>query len=157
MTSARNAAPAGSMSSAPNWGAVIADAHLLWAEIERRKARSLAVIPVEAGPSAAAIARDLVAVGRGRARPLVLIEAGGVPLDGVDALEREQASAIEAGAFVVVSMDPIRESETSMRMVMHADLVVVIVRLGALLATARATVSALDPPRVLGCIATTAA
>jgi len=125
----------------------------LWVTVLRRKISSLAVVPAEPGTSGRAFAQELALIGRHRGGRIALISAEGVSGPAGLQLADEMDGQVERGLMVIVSVDPILQSEGGLSLVLRADAAIIVVRLGvAAMASVRATVESIGREHVLGCV-----
>lgn len=126
----------------------------LWFATRHKSWSSLAIIPIDGSVDSGAVAESLVATGRLHGeRPVSLLDARGVPVNGVRHLVDSLNVLNGRGNWVIVPVDPISENPSSVPIVQATSGALLVVRLGgSLLASGRAAIDAVGREHFLGSI-----
>jgi hypothetical protein len=126
----------------------------LWFATRQKAWNSLAIIPSDRSIEAGTIAKALVATGQVHGeRPVTLLNACGVQLNGVHQLVDTLGTMTGRGDWVIVPVDPIADNPTAVPIVQATSGALLVVRLGeSLLGSARTAIEAVGRDRFLGSI-----
>ncbi|MEO6236664.1 MAG: hypothetical protein ABIQ52_06660 [Vicinamibacterales bacterium] len=126
----------------------------IWFSIRQQGWTSLALVPSHSGIDAVKVAEAFAATGRIQGeRPVKVINATGVHLEGVQHLIESVAAAVGRGEWVIVPVDAIAENPSAIAIVQAASAALLLVRLGeSLLASAQNAIEAVGRERFLGSV-----
>jgi hypothetical protein len=126
----------------------------IWLSIRQHGWTSLAIVPSHTGLDVAELAEALAATGRLQGqRPVTVVNAMGTELEGARQLIESINESVDRGAWVVVAVDTVADSPTSIAIIQAVSSALLVVRLGeSLLGAAQATLDAVGRGRFLGSI-----
>ena len=126
----------------------------IWFSIRQQGWTSLALVPTHSGIDAVKVAQAFAATGRVQGeRPVNVINATGVHLEGVQQVVESVAASVDRGEWVIVPVDAIAENPSAIAIVQATSSALLLIRLGeSLLASAQNAIEAVGRERFLGSV-----
>jgi len=126
----------------------------IWFSARHRNWSSLALIPSDGGVDVGPMADMLATTGRMHGeRPVSVVNANGVELEGVQPIVDSIAAIIARGENVIVPIDPVADNPAAIAILRACSAALLVVRLGeSQLTTAQNTIDIVDRSRFLGSV-----
>jgi hypothetical protein len=131
----------------------------LWLSLMRGTWSSIAVVPADPGTSSREVTSALSDIALLHdLTPFKVFDANNASIADAERIARERAAAIAEGMRTVTAVDSLLSSLSAVSLVMAADAVLLVVRLGASeQASLHSTIDMIGRERILGCVALPAA
>jgi hypothetical protein len=126
----------------------------IWFSSRHRDWSSLALVPSDASVDIDRMADMLATTGRLHGeRPVSVVKATGVQLEGVQPIVDAIATLVERGENVVVPLDPVADNPAAIAILRACSAALLVVRLGeSQLSAAQTTVEIVDRERFVGSV-----
>jgi hypothetical protein len=126
----------------------------VWFAAGQRDWSSLVLVPTDAGADVVRVAENLVTTGQIHAeRPVSVVNATGVPLEGVQQIIDSIATIAARDERAIVPVDPIADNPASIAILRACSAAILVVRLGdSLLSVAENTTEIVGRERFLGSV-----